>query len=93
MVGDKPSDVEAGVAAGYAGVAFEEDQVSLWLGDLLLYRNGAPEPFDPATASAYLKNNRDVLLRLRFALGPGRCTFWTCDLTYAYVRLNAEYTT
>jgi glutamate N-acetyltransferase/amino-acid N-acetyltransferase len=80
-------------AAGYAGVAFEEEQVSLWLGDLLLYRNGAPEPFDPATASAYLKNNRDVLLRLRFTLGPGRCTFWTCDLTYDYVRLNADYTT
>jgi glutamate N-acetyltransferase/amino-acid N-acetyltransferase len=80
-------------AAGYAGVAFEEEQVSLWLGDLPLYRNGAPEPFDPGTASAYLKNNREVLLRLRFTLGPGRCTFWTCDLTHDYVRLNAEYTT
>jgi glutamate N-acetyltransferase/amino-acid N-acetyltransferase len=80
-------------AAGYAGVAFEEEQVSLWLGDLLLYRNGTPEPVDPATASAYLKNNREVLLRLRFTLGPGRCTFWTCDLTYDYVRLNADYTT
>jgi glutamate N-acetyltransferase / amino-acid N-acetyltransferase len=80
-------------AAGYAGVPFEEEQLSLWLGDLLLYHAGTPQPFDTAAASAYLKNNRDVHLRLRFTLGPGRCTFWTCDLGYEYVRLNAEYTT
>jgi glutamate N-acetyltransferase/amino-acid N-acetyltransferase len=80
-------------AAGYAGVEFEEEQLSLWLGDLLLYHNGVPQPFDGATASAYLKRERHVHLRLRFTLGAGRCTFWTSDLTYEYVRLNAEYTT
>jgi glutamate N-acetyltransferase/amino-acid N-acetyltransferase len=80
-------------AAGYCGIAFEEEQLSLWMGDMLLYHNGVPQPFDAATASAYLKNNRDLQLRLRFTLGPGRCTFWTSDLTYDYVRLNAEYTT
>src|SRR5207253_10604624 len=42
-------------AAGYAGVPFEEEQVSLWLGDVLLYHAGAPQPFDPAAASAYLR--------------------------------------
>jgi glutamate N-acetyltransferase/amino-acid N-acetyltransferase len=80
-------------AAGYAGVPFEEEQLSLWLGDMLLYRAGTPQPFDAAAASAYLKNNREISLRLRFDLGRGRCTFWTCDLGYEYVRLNAEYTT
>jgi glutamate N-acetyltransferase/amino-acid N-acetyltransferase len=80
-------------AAGYAGVDFEEEHLSLWLGDLPLYQGGTPQPFDPATASAYLKNNREVHLRLRFTLGRGRCTFWTSDLTHDYVRLNAEYTT
>ena len=80
-------------AAGYAGVAFEEEQLSLWLGDLLLYQAGVPQPFDAADASRYLKDNRDISMRLRFTLGEGRCTFWTCDLGYEYVRLNAEYTT
>jgi glutamate N-acetyltransferase/amino-acid N-acetyltransferase len=80
-------------AAGYAGVEFEEEHLSLWLGDLLLYRAGTPQPFDAAAASAYLKRQRDVTLRLRFTLGAGRCTFWTCDLTAEYVRLNADYTT
>ncbi len=80
-------------AAGYAGVNFEEEQLSLWVGDMLLYHDGTPQPFDASTASAYLKNNRDVHLRLRFTLGSGRCTFWTSDLTYDYVKLNADYTT
>ncbi len=80
-------------AAGYAGVEFEEEHLSLWLGDLPLYHAGTPQPFDRATASAYLKRERDIHLRLRFTLGSGRCTFWTCDLTHEYVRLNAEYTT
>jgi glutamate N-acetyltransferase/amino-acid N-acetyltransferase len=80
-------------AAGYAGVDFAEEQLSLWLGDILLYQAGTPQPFDTAAASAYLRNNRDIHMRLRFTLGQGRCTFWTCDLTDEYVRLNAAYTT
>jgi glutamate N-acetyltransferase/amino-acid N-acetyltransferase len=80
-------------AAGYCGVVFAEKDLSLWLGDLPLYKEGVPLPFDAAAASAYLKNNRDITLRLRFTLGQGRCTFWTCDLTQEYIRLNADYTT
>lgn len=80
-------------AAGYAGVPFEESDLSLWMGDLLLYREGQPVPFDPGAAAGYLKQNRDVVFRLRFTLGPGRCTFYTSDLTYEYVKLNADYTT
>jgi glutamate N-acetyltransferase/amino-acid N-acetyltransferase len=80
-------------SAGYAGVEFAEKDLSLWLGDLPLYQAGVPLPFDAAAASAYLKNNRDITLRLRFTLGNGRCTFWTCDLTHEYIRLNADYTT
>ncbi|MBX9622875.1 MAG: bifunctional glutamate N-acetyltransferase/amino-acid acetyltransferase ArgJ [Gemmataceae bacterium] len=80
-------------AAGYSGVIFEETDLSLWMGDMLLYRAGSPLPFDPAAASAYLKHNREVHFRLRFGGGPGRCTFYTCDLTTEYVRLNADYTT
>jgi glutamate N-acetyltransferase/amino-acid N-acetyltransferase len=80
-------------AAGYSGVEFEEEQLSLWLGDMLLYQHGVPLPFDADTASAYLKRERHVHLRLRFSLGTARCTFWTSDLTYEYVKLNAEYTT
>jgi glutamate N-acetyltransferase/amino-acid N-acetyltransferase len=80
-------------AAGYAGVPFEESQLSLRLGDFLLYEKGTPLPFDAAAVSGYMKANRDLTMRLTFTLGSGRCTFYTCDLTYDYVRLNADYTT
>jgi glutamate N-acetyltransferase / amino-acid N-acetyltransferase len=80
-------------AAGYAGVEFDESQLSLWLGDTLLYRAGTPLPFDPALVSAFMRDHRDLTMRLVFTLGSGRCTFYTCDLTYEYVRLNADYTT
>jgi glutamate N-acetyltransferase/amino-acid N-acetyltransferase len=80
-------------AAGYSGVVFEETDLSLWMGDMPLYRAGVPLPFDAAAASSYLKHNREVHFKLRFTLGHGRCTFHTCDLTYEYVKLNADYTT
>jgi glutamate N-acetyltransferase/amino-acid N-acetyltransferase len=80
-------------AAGYSGVMFDEKDLSLWMGDMLLYRAGVPLPFDAKAASEYLKTNGDVHLRLRFTLGNGKCTFWTCDLTTDYVKLNADYTT
>jgi glutamate N-acetyltransferase/amino-acid N-acetyltransferase len=80
-------------AAGYAGVEFDEPQLSLWLGDFLLYKAGVPQPFDAAAVSAHMKGQRELHLRLQFTLGEGRCTFWTCDLGYEYVRLNADYTT
>jgi glutamate N-acetyltransferase/amino-acid N-acetyltransferase len=80
-------------AAGYAGVEFEEEDLSLWIGDLLLYQSGVPQPFDAAQASAFIKSNRDLTIRLQFSLGQASCRFWTCDLGYEYVRLNADYTT
>ena len=80
-------------AAGYAGVMFDEKDLSLWMGDMPLYRAGSPLPFDASAASSYLKHNREVHFKLRFTLGSGRCTFYTSDLTPEYVRLNADYTT
>ncbi|MBM3994575.1 MAG: bifunctional glutamate N-acetyltransferase/amino-acid acetyltransferase ArgJ [Planctomycetes bacterium] len=80
-------------AAGYSGIAFDESQLSLRLGDFLLYEKGTPLPFDPSAVSAFMKANRELTIRLIFTLGAGRCTFYTCDLTYDYVRLNADYTT
>lgn len=80
-------------AAGYSGVPFDEKDLSLWMGDMPLYRAGTPLPFDASAASSYLKHNREVHFKLRFTLGAGRCTFYTSDLTYEYVKLNADYTT
>jgi glutamate N-acetyltransferase/amino-acid N-acetyltransferase len=93
VFGNDPNWGRVVSAAGYSGVQFDEKDLSLWMGDLLLYRAGAPLPFDASAASSYLKHNREVHFKLRFTLGSGRCTFYTSDLTYEYVKLNADYTT
>jgi glutamate N-acetyltransferase/amino-acid N-acetyltransferase len=80
-------------AAGYAGVAFEERDLSLELGPYLLYERGRPLPFDAAEVSKFIREHRELTARLTFALGTARATFHTCDLTYDYIRLNADYTT
>jgi glutamate N-acetyltransferase/amino-acid N-acetyltransferase len=80
-------------AAGYAGVPFDEEQLSLAINDVPVYEDGVPIPFDAALLSQSLKSARDVHLRLRLACGMAAARFWTCDLTAEYIRLNADYTT
>ena len=80
-------------AAGYAGVEFDESELSLWLNGVVLYHAGAPLAFDAASVSATLRDNRETHIRLIFSRGGACVRFWTCDLTAEYVRLNADYTT
>jgi glutamate N-acetyltransferase/amino-acid N-acetyltransferase len=80
-------------AAGYSGISFEENELSLAINQVPVYRNGMPVPFDAAGLSQSIKSARDVHLRLSLNRGPERVRFWTCDLTAEYVRLNADYTT
>jgi glutamate N-acetyltransferase/amino-acid N-acetyltransferase len=80
-------------AAGYAGVAFDEEDLSLWINGVPIYHRGAPVPFDDAELSQSLRSHREVHLRLLLASGEASSRFWTCDLTAEYVRLNADYTT
>jgi glutamate N-acetyltransferase/amino-acid N-acetyltransferase len=80
-------------AAGYAGVPFEESELSLWINAVPVYQSGAPTSYDAPALSAQLRSNREVHLRLVLTRGDARIRFWTCDLTAEYVRLNADYTT
>ena len=80
-------------AAGYAGVAFPEEELSLAINEVPVYEDGIPAPFDANALSKSLKDNRNVQLRLRLKSGAEAVRFWTCDLTAEYIRLNADYTT
>jgi glutamate N-acetyltransferase / amino-acid N-acetyltransferase len=80
-------------AAGYAGVPFREEDLSLKVNGVPLYRAGAPTDFDAKSLSQGLRANRDVLIELDLTLGREAVRFWTSDLTAEYVRLNADYTT
>jgi glutamate N-acetyltransferase / amino-acid N-acetyltransferase len=80
-------------AAGYAGVPLKEEDMTLRLNGILLYKSGAPVEFDPKRASESIRANRDVSIELDLTLGDQSVRFWTSDLTAEYVRLNADYTT
>ncbi len=80
-------------AAGYAGVPFREDELSLWLNGVALYHDGAPLPFDAAAVSDRLRAERVTSIRLVLKRGDGRVRFSTSDLSAEYIRLNADYTT
>ena len=80
-------------AAGYAGVPFEETELSLWINGVPVYARGTPTTFDASALSADLRANRETHLRLLFSRGDASIRFWTCDLTAEYIRLNADYTT
>lgn len=80
-------------AAGYAGIDFEERELSLWINGVSVYQGGMPVSFDAAALSRSIKENREVSLRLVFTLGTASIRFWTCDLTAEYIHLNADYTT
>lgn len=80
-------------AAGYAGVPLKEEDMSLVVNGFLLYRDGAPVDFDAKQVSSSLRDNRNVTVDLTLKHGTAAVRFWTCDLTKAYVELNADYTT
>jgi glutamate N-acetyltransferase/amino-acid N-acetyltransferase len=80
-------------AAGYAGIPFDERELSLVLNGTPLYRDGTPLPFDAGAVSKGIRESFDVTVELSLKRGDGRIRFWTSDLTAEYVRLNADYTT
>jgi glutamate N-acetyltransferase / amino-acid N-acetyltransferase len=79
-------------AAGRAGVSFQVKDLAIWLGDFHLMERGEPLAFDREAASEYLRRE-EVVVRVSLGAGSGQGTAWGCDLSYDYVRINAEYTT
>jgi len=80
-------------AAGYSGVDLREEDMSLWLNEVQIYKDGAPTPVDNKALSALIRDNRDCSIRLVLTHGSTSLRYWTSDLTADYVRLNADYTT
>lgn len=88
-------------AAGRAGIPFNQDELQIKLGSFLLMEKGQPQPFDRNAAHAYLKQaparaylkDDTVLISVNVGSAPGSGTAWGCDLSYDYVKINAEYTT
>jgi glutamate N-acetyltransferase/amino-acid N-acetyltransferase len=80
------------MAAGSSGAAVESDKLVLQIGGVRVASRGAllVEAL-PAAAAKMRESAFEVKLDLR--LGRATATILTCDLSYEYVKINAEYTT
>lgn len=101
IFGHDPNWGRIAAAAGRAGVTFDQNDLRVQLGDFLLMEHGQPLAFDRPAASAYLTQASQgeylktdtVAIQVRVGAGPGVGLAWGCDLSYDYVKINAEYTT
>jgi glutamate N-acetyltransferase/amino-acid N-acetyltransferase len=93
LAGNDPNWGRIVSAAGYAGVDFQAEKVSLHINGMLVYERGVPVTFDADAVAASMAASRDVSLVLIFDEGTAAARFWTTDLTAEYVRLNADYHT
>ncbi|XP_042414407.1 arginine biosynthesis bifunctional protein ArgJ, chloroplastic-like [Zingiber officinale] len=97
IYGRDPNWGRIACAVGYAGVHFDLNDLMISLGDIPLMRNGQPLPFDRDIASKYLRvageSHGTVHIYVSVGNGEGSGKAWGCDLSYDYVKINAEYTT
>ncbi len=81
-------------AMGYAGVEFDPDKVDLFIessfGKLQLVENGMATNYSEDFASKIL-SDKEVIAIADMKLGTASAKAWGCDLTYDYVKINADY--
>jgi glutamate N-acetyltransferase/amino-acid N-acetyltransferase len=79
---------------GYSGVNFDPDQVDLYIesedGKLKLVENGMATDYSEEIATKIL-TSKVVKATADLKAGTASATAWGCDLTYDYVKINADY--
>jgi len=79
-------------AAGYSGATFDPEIVDIFIGDVMVCKDGGGLAFDESKALEVLKKE-EVIYTIDLKEGKYNDTMWTCDLSYDYVRINGEYRT
>ena len=81
-------------ALGYSGVQFDPMKVEMSFksGDqeILIFKDGAGVDYSEEEASKLLENDH-VQIISKMNMGTESATAWGCDLTYDYVKINADY--
>ncbi len=80
-------------AAGYSNSRLSQDRIDLYIGGRKVVKAGTPVKFSRKSISDYLKKSREVRIKADLNSGSRRAKAWGCDLSYDYVRINAEYST
>ena len=81
-------------AMGYSGAKFDQNDVELFFesaaGRLQVFEKGVPLNFDEDMAVKIMKE-KEVTVFVDMHEGSEEATAWGCDLTYDYVKINADY--
>ena len=81
-------------AVGYAGIAdLDVDRVKLWLGEVLVAEHGGRAAGYLEADGARVMAAAEIRVRVHLDRGQAEASVWTCDFSYDYVRINAEYRT
>ncbi|MGE5152735.1 MAG: bifunctional glutamate N-acetyltransferase/amino-acid acetyltransferase ArgJ [Bdellovibrio bacteriovorus] len=79
-------------AVGRAGLdALQIDRVRIWLGPVLIVEAGGRAASYTEAAGAAVMRQPEILIRVALGRGEVATQVLTCDLSYDYVRINAEY--
>lgn len=81
-------------AMGYSGVQFDPEKVDLYFesaaGKLQIIENGVATDYSEEEATKIL-SEKEVTAIADIKMGEAAATAWGCDLTYEYVKINADY--
>lgn len=79
-------------AIGYAGIAdLDVNNMELYLGDVLVAEKGGRAASYIEEQGAAVMKESDILVRVVLNRGDAKSTVWTCDFSYDYVKINADY--
>lgn len=79
---------------GRAGVAdLDVGLVNIFLGGVCIVANGERAPDYREEQGSEVMAGEEITVRVELGRGKGKARVWTCDLSYDYVRINAEYRT
>ncbi len=90
LCGEEPNWGRIACAAGYSGVHFDPDLLSIAIGRILVFRNGEPVPMTKRAARQLLTPSQ-IEIVVDLESGEGSARIWTCDLSREYVDINAGY--
>lgn len=81
-------------AMGYSGASFDPEKVDLYFesaaGKLKIIENGVALPYSEEEATKIL-SEPEVTATADVKMGEAAATAWGCDLTFDYVKINADY--
>ena len=79
-------------AVGYAGIAdLDQTRIGLFLDDVLVVRNGGRDVAYVEAEGQRVMKQSEITVRVLLGRGQAADTVWTCDLSYDYVKINADY--